>query len=652
MFAHFIYFIIALLILSPYEAPEELPYSLSKSITLFIAISLLYTLYIRQLFRNLLRKFQWDSRAKLDHRFGQLTTRCAILSLVMLCIDVWWLHLPAHLSKVPLFSILPTLNYLIFLFIFMGYLILMWTFSYETHKTIYQTDISIKDYVFSNIAFSVPVLIPWTLLFGIHDLIRLLPFDFPKKLIDTPMGQTVYFLLFLIVAAIFAPVLIQRFWRCRPLGPGEHRSRIEALCRKANVRYADIVYWPIFGGRVITAGVMGLVARFRYILVTDALINMLTSDEVDQVIAHEIGHVKHKHLLLYLLFFIGFIQVSDAAFSIAYYFFYFTKPVILFTFTFGINNDKTFLFFSYAILIIVIILYFRYLFGFFIRNFERQADLYVFKLYASAQPLISTFKKIVFSSGQPADKPNWHHFSIQQRIDYLYQCERSPSSIARHSRKVRNSIAIFISCLILLGLSIFFLKQYFYDEGDRYYKASSLEIYLEQKENKTPTDGFYYFALGDHYVSLKNYEKAATLYETGIDLYPEKPTKIKYLTRVGGLYYEMENWTKAAGAWEKALNLAPENPEALNNMAWLLSTSKNESLRNPKRALVLAEKAVRIERTPHILDTLAECYYANGLIEDAIITEQQVLKMNPENPQLYKDQLAKFKKALKKKEKS
>ena len=75
------------------------------------------------------------------------------------------------------------------------------------------------------------------------------------------------------------------------------RSRIENLCQKANFQYADILYWPIFGGRMITAGVMGLMKKFRYILVTKALFHSLEPEEIDAVIAHEIGHIKKKHFI-------------------------------------------------------------------------------------------------------------------------------------------------------------------------------------------------------------------------------------------------------------------------------------------------------------------------------------------------------------------
>lgn len=608
MFAHFIYFIIALLILSLYEPPDQLPLTLSQALSLFTGTALIYGLYTRSLFERLKKRVSWEGQASLDHSFGQISTRCAILSLVLLGIDVWWLHLPAFLNRVPLFSVLPTLNSLLFLFLFVGYLAMMWAFSYRAHRAIYQTGISLKQYVSSNIAFSVPILIPWTLLFGINDLLQLLPFDFPKLILNTPAGQIAYFLIFLIVAAIFAPVLVQRFWRCRPLKAGKSRSRIEALCQRAGVKYADIVLWPIFGGRMITAGVMGLVARFRYILVTEALLTMLTPDEVDQVIAHEIGHVKRKHLFLYLIFFIGFMLISYSAYPVTQFLLFSKGPLLSAVKIFQLNPFKTHDIFYGIALVVCIVLYFRFIFGYFIRNFERQADIYVFQLFPTARPLISTFDKIADSSGQPADKPNWHHFSIQQRVDYLWQCEQAPKWISRHNKKVAKSIAIFLVSIFILGLASFQLNQMMNSRGQRHLDVAVLEAYLDQKEHKNTEDAVLYWL-------------------------------------VGNVYYEEEQLVRAASAYETALVLSPDNPDTLNNLAWLLATAENTPVHNPGRALALARKAIDLHKAPHIWDTLAQCLYANGLFEEAMDAEQQAIAMNPEDRQLYTDQLTKFRNA-------
>ncbi len=608
MFANFIYFIVALLILSLYEPPAELSLSLSQALIAFMGLAALYAIYVRARFRRLLSRIDWETPARLDHLFTLLTTRCAILSLVLLAVDIWWLHMPAYLKPVSWFDVLPTLNSLLFLLLFVGYLTIMWVFSYEAHKAIYQTEISRGNYIYSNISFSVPVLIPWVLLFGITDMIQLLPFELPKRILGDPMGQIVYFLVFLVVTAIFAPLMIQRFWRCRSMEANPDRGRIEALCRRAGVHYADIVYWPIFGGRMITAAVMGLAARFRYILVTDALLNLLSPDEVDQVIAHEIGHVKRKHLLLYLLFFIGFMVISYAAYPISVLLI-FKGPSFHFLTFFHIDPFTLRNFATAILLLVAIVFYFRFIFGYFMRNFERQADVYVFELFPTARPLISTFDKIVLSSGQPADKPNWHHFSIKQRIDYLWRCEQHPEWIARQNKKVSRSIIAFVAAFILLGLAAFQLNQIVFNSGSRYISVTDLETYLDQKENKTVEDGMRYWIIGN-------------------------------------VYYERQNLERAASAYEAAIVLDPKNADAFNNLAWLLATIDNPKLRNPQKALRYAQKAIALKKAPHIWDTLAECFYANGRIAEAIESENQALLMATEDRQIYEKQMEKFKKAL------
>ncbi len=251
--------------------------------------------------------------------------------------------------------------------------------------------------------------------------------------------------------AIIGPALIQKFWRCKPLENGYHRSRIESLCRRAGLTYANILYWPIFGGKMITAGVMGLIKKFRYILVTPSLLHLLEPEEIDAVIAHEIGHIKKKHLLFYLVFFVGYMLLSYVTFDIMIFAIIYTKPVFWFISKTGLSQTTVVSGISSIVIICVFLIYFRFIFGFFMRNFERQADTYVYALFDSAKPLISTLEKIAATSGQSADKPNWHHFSIRQRIDYLRKCETNSSWIARHDGKVKKSIGVYLMCLLCLG---------------------------------------------------------------------------------------------------------------------------------------------------------------------------------------------------------
>lgn len=97
------------------------------------------------------------------------------------------------------------------------------------------------------------------------------------------------------VAFVITPPLMIRVWRTLPLGPGELRDRLEALCARHRVRCRDILVWRTAGG-MLNGAVLGLLPRVRYILFTDALLESLSERQVEAVAAHEIAHIRRRHL--------------------------------------------------------------------------------------------------------------------------------------------------------------------------------------------------------------------------------------------------------------------------------------------------------------------------------------------------------------------
>lgn len=72
--------------------------------------------------------------------------------------------------------------------------------------------------------------------------------------------------------------------------------------------------------------------------------------------------------------------------------------------------------------------------------------------------------------------------------------------------------------------------------------------------------------------------------------------------------------------YDKALEIAPDDSGVLNNLAWVLATSPDDKVRNPKRAIELGLKACELTgyKAPHILSTLASGYAEQGDFETAI----------------------------------
>jgi Zn-dependent protease with chaperone function len=604
MFSNFIYFIVVLLIYSTYQPPEEPYFDIPETIILFLVLSFLFSLFCCLRFKKIKKNIATQRFAQLDHQFNGTVTRLSVMAILFFTFNVYVLNLPSVFSHIQLFSIIPTLLALLFLGVFVCYLSIIWACAYEIYRHIYLSEVSRKSYIVSNILFAVPVLLPWLLLSGISDIIFALPFKLPKEFLSTTEGEITYFLFFLLLVAVVGPVIIKKFWMCKPLETGYDRSRIESLCRRAGMEYADILYWPIFGGKMITAGVMGLIKKFRYILVTEGLLGFLSPEEIDAVIAHEIGHVKKNHILFYLIFFTGYMLISYAAFNFIIYLILYAEPVFRVISASGLNQaSATSIFFSFSVIFIFLV-YFRFVFGYFMRNFERQADCYVYNLFNSAYPLITTLEKIAATSGQPPDKPNWHHFSISERINYLKKCEQDQIWVKRQDKKIKKSIIIYLAALLLLGGIGFALN--FSEVGKRLNTVFFEKIILREIE-KEPYNANLYSMLGDIYYTRKNYEGVQKAYEA-------------------------------------SLYLAPDNPQVLNNLAWLYATCEDKRFRDHERALMLAQRAASLEQTPYILDTLAESYYVNGMVDEAIATAKKALESAKQNKNYFKDQLEKFKK--------
>lgn len=596
MFTQFIYFIVSLLIYSTYQKPDYYIFSDNTAIIIFNVLFCVFIFLARAMYSRLARDIAHGHFVLQYERMDSLTNRLTILGLLFYTLDVYALNLKKFIDWIPLFQSIPTLSALCFLLLFFIYISIVYYCEYDIYFLLHPDSPGRAMYIYSNLSFSLPMLLPWLFISLLGDALQFLPDSTFKSMLGSVVGENVQFVILLLLIALFAPKFIKKLWRCVPLPGGIHRDCIDATCKIAGIGYSNILYWPIFGGKMITAGVMGLTKKFRYILVTHALIETLSLEELRGVIAHEIGHVKKKHLIKY---FISVLLFSFVIVNIVNSGLFFCYKML------GSNHIHlaTIMFTCFMILFLVV--YFRLVFGYFMRNFEREADIFAFQMIGSARPLISAFNKITFYSGRPPTQPNWHHFSIAQRISYLERCETNSEWIKHHDRKVKRSmLAYLVGVLIFIGLS-FQLPAYTKNDLFMMHAEEIIEAAIEKEPQNTEL----YSLLGEAALMKKHYHKAIF-------------------------------------AFTMSLHYKPDNPETLNNLAWLYATCENKTLRNPKKALELARKAAELESSQYILDTLAEAYYVNGYFEQAVQLAEEVMKMDLKNPEYYEKQLAKFKQAL------
>ena len=88
---------------------------------------------------------------------------------------------------------------------------------------------------------------------------------------------------------------------------------------------------------------------------------------------------------------------------------------------------------------------------------------------------------------------------------------------------------------------------------------------------------------------------------------------------------EEDHVREAIQHYERVLALSQDHAEALNNLAWLLSSSPDDSIRDGKRAVALAERACELTKgeSPLLLGTLAAAYAETGEFTKAITTAEQ-----------------------------
>jgi tetratricopeptide (TPR) repeat protein len=108
-----------------------------------------------------------------------------------------------------------------------------------------------------------------------------------------------------------------------------------------------------------------------------------------------------------------------------------------------------------------------------------------------------------------------------------------------------------------------------------------------------------------------------------------KPAYVQAQVNLGNALLQQGRMDEAIAAMEKAFELQPANVLIENNLAWLLATASQSSLRNGARAVQLAAQASQATGggNPLVLRTLAAAYAQAGQFPNAIQTAQKALQL-------------------------
>jgi tetratricopeptide (TPR) repeat protein len=136
-----------------------------------------------------------------------------------------------------------------------------------------------------------------------------------------------------------------------------------------------------------------------------------------------------------------------------------------------------------------------------------------------------------------------------------------------------------------------------------------------------PEDAFWSLQLASLFVQDKRPSNAVRILS---EVILREPKNIAALRSRADTLLGMGRHSEAIKDYEQALQFGIANPSlksgVLNNLAWVLATSPDDSLRNGKRSIELATEAASLSdyKEPYILSTLAAAYAEAGDFEAAI----------------------------------
>ena len=223
----------------------------------------------------------------------------------------------------------------------------------------------------------------------------------------------------LFMTMFYSQIIVPLFNKQTPLGEGELRTEIEKFAIKTGFKLDNI--FVIDGSKRSTkanAYFSGLGSKKRIVLY-DTLMDKMTVEEIVAVLAHEVGHYKHKHTLinfmisipstLLLFFAFGYILQSDA----------FAQALGGSVASFHLNALAFSILYSPISLVLDIIT------NVLSRKFEYQADAFATKYGYGAQ-LESGLKKLTATSlGNLMPHPlyvffHYSHPTLYQRISSIH----------------------------------------------------------------------------------------------------------------------------------------------------------------------------------------------------------------------------------------
>jgi STE24 endopeptidase len=237
--------------------------------------------------------------------------------------------------------------------------------------------------------------------------------------------------LFILLAQLAPVVLFPIFYKFEPLDNEDLRRRLVQLGERAGTRVRGVYRWKLSEkSKKANAALTGL-GGTRRIILADTLLDNYAPEEIEAVLAHELGHHVHKHILKSILVQAG---ITLLGFWIANFVLHYAVDHHMFDLE-ELSDFANLPLLALAATVLSLLLmpalnaYSRY-------N-ERQADRYAFESIASVEPFISSMNKLAQQNLAERTPSKWiellfhSHPAISRRVAAAEQWGRTQSEAAQ-----------------------------------------------------------------------------------------------------------------------------------------------------------------------------------------------------------------------------
>jgi len=228
------------------------------------------------------------------------------------------------------------------------------------------------------------------------------------------LAWALFMALFILLAQLAPIVLFPIFYKFEPLDNEDLRRRLVVLSERAGTRVRGVYRWKLSEkSKKANAALTGLGATRRIIL-ADTLLDNYTAEEIEAVLAHELGHHVHRHILKSI-----FVQAAIALFG-----FWAANWVLHYAVDQQMFEELSDFADMPLLALVSVVLSFLLMpaLNAYSRFNERQADRYAFESISSVEPFITSMNKLAeqnLAERTPSKWVEWFflsHPAISRRL--------------------------------------------------------------------------------------------------------------------------------------------------------------------------------------------------------------------------------------------